>query len=151
MSKKIKNIIKYHLLNEKNKNMEFEKIMDKISKNKSISKKEKIFLKLFTSKKIKKDYLYLSKNFTFYKIIELLEEDLIIICNLKDRDGKIGLKILKVENNFEEDTCKVIMENKVTHNLEDKYLYNLIYNIENNEYSLEEQDEYFEKIEFNND
>lgn len=151
MSKKIKNIIKYHLLNEKNKNMEFEKIMDKISKNKSISKKEKIFLKLFTSKKIKKDYLYLSKNFTFYKIIELLEEDLIIICNLKDRDGKIGLKILKIENNFEEDTCKVIMENKVIHNLEDKYLYNLIYNIENNEYSLEEQDEYFEKIVFNND
>lgn len=149
--KKVKNILKYHLLDEKHKIMEFEKIMDKISKNKSITKKEKLFLKLFTSNKIKKDYLYLSKNFTFYKIIELLEEGLVIICNLKDRNGKIGLKILKIENNFEEDTCKVMMKGEEIHNLEDKYLYNLIYNVENNEYSLEEQDEYFEKIEFGND
>lgn len=149
--KKVKNILKYHLLDEKHKIMEFEKIMDKISKNKSITKKEKIFLKLFTGNKVKKDYLYLSKNFTFYKIIELLEEGLVIICNLKDRNGKIGLKILKIENNFEEDTCKVMMKGEEIHNLEDKYLYNLIYNVENNEYSLEEQDEYFEKIEFGND
>ena len=36
------------------------------------------------------------------------------------------------------------------HKLHDKFLYNLIYNIKRNEYSLEEQDEYFEKIESKN-
>ena len=34
---------------------------------------------------------------------------------------------------------------------EDSNLYNLIYNIKKDEYSLEEQDEYFEKIESKND
>ena len=33
------------------------------------------------------------------------------------------------------------------HKLHDKFLYNLIYNTKKNEYSLEEQDEYFEKLE----
>ena len=33
------------------------------------------------------------------------------------------------------------------HTLEDRYLYNIIYNINKGEYSLESQDEYFEKIE----
>jgi hypothetical protein len=32
------------------------------------------------------------------------------------------------------------------HNLHDKFLYNLIYNTKKDEYSLQEQDEYFEKI-----
>jgi hypothetical protein len=35
--------------------------------------------------------------------------------------------------------------------LHDRYLYNLIYNIKKNQYSLQEHDEYYEKIEAKND
>jgi hypothetical protein len=36
------------------------------------------------------------------------------------------------------------------HRLDDRFLYNIIYNIKKDEYSLQEQDEYFEKIEASN-
>ena len=39
------------------------------------------------------------------------------------------------------------MKHGENHRLHDKFLYNLIYNIKRDEYSLEEQDEYFEKLE----
>jgi hypothetical protein len=43
------------------------------------------------------------------------------------------------------------MKHEESHKLHDKFLYNLIYSIKKDEYSLEEQDEYFEKIEAKND
>ena len=61
------------------------------------------------------------------------------------------MEIVKIENNFEEETCKITMIHDEHHKLHDKFLYNLIYNIKKDEYSLEEQDEYFEKIESKND
>ena len=91
-------------------------------------------------------------------IISYLEKELQnkdeILFEVLNPDVNIDIyagEILKIENNFEEDTCKVMMKGEEIHNLEDKYLYNLIYNVENNEYSLEEQDEYFEKISVKND
>jgi hypothetical protein len=57
------------------------------------------------------------------------------------------MEIVKIENNFEEETCTIKMIHDESHKLHDKFLYNLIYNIKKDEYSLEEQDEYFEKIE----
>ena len=43
------------------------------------------------------------------------------------------------------------MKGGETHRLEDKYLYNIIYNQKKDEYSLQEQDEYYEKIEAGSD
>ena len=43
------------------------------------------------------------------------------------------------------------MRGNEKHTLEDRFLYNIIYNIKKDEYSLESQDEYFEKIEANNE
>jgi hypothetical protein len=147
---KIERIIKYYLFKESVKDMELNKIKEKISKRKSLTKRELSFLELYqaTSKKEDmKDFLYLSKNTTFSKILELLEKNIKIICNLHDKNGKFGMKIIKIENNFEEETCTVTMEHDEYHKLHDKFLYNLIYNIKKDEYSLEEQDEYFEKLE----
>lgn len=101
-------------------------------------------------KSYNKDYLYLSKNATFNKIVELLEINKIIICNLHDKNGKIGLSIIEVQNDFVEDDCKIIMKHDEIYKLQDKFLYNLIYNINSDEFSLEEQDEYFEKITIEN-
>ena len=151
--KKIERFIKYYLLNESVKDMELNKIRVKVSKKKALTKRERDFLELYqaTNKEDMKDFLYLSKNTTFSKILELLESKIKVICNLHDRNGKFGMEIVKIENNFEEETCMITMIHDEHHKLHDKFLYNLIYNTKRREYSLEEQDEYFEKIESKND
>ena len=74
--KKIGRLIQYYIFNESVKQMEVKRIMDKISKKKPLTKKEKNFLDLYqtTSKEDLKDFLYLSKNTAFTKILELLEK-----------------------------------------------------------------------------
>ena len=146
---KIKRIIKYYIFNESVKEMELNKILDKVSNRKSLTIRERNFLELYktTREEDMKDFLYISKNSAFKKISELLEIGKKVICDLHDRNGKIGLEITGIENNFEEDTCIITMKGEEKHQLHDKFLYNLIYSIKKDEYSLQEQDEYFEKIE----
>ena len=150
---KIKRIIKYYLFNESVKEMELNKILDKVSNRKSLTVRERNFLELYktTREEDMKDFLYISKNSAFKKISELLEIGKKVICDLHDRNGKIGLEITGIENNFEEDTCIITMKGEEKHQLHDKFLYNLIYSIKKDEYSLQEQDEYFEKIESKNE
>ena len=150
---KIKRIIKYYLFNESVKEMELNKILDKVSNRKSLTARERNFLELYktTREEDMKDFLYISKNSAFKKISELLEIGKKVICDLHDRNGKIGLDITGIENNFEEDTCIITMKGNEKHQLHDKFLYNLIYSIKKDEYSLQEQDEYFEKIESKNE
>ena len=95
--------------------------------------------------------MFLSKNSTYSRVKDLLEKNMKVICDLHDRDGKIGLKIVDIENDFEEDECTLHLKGDETFILEDKFLYNLIYNHKKDQYSLQEQDEYYEKIEDDND
>lgn len=147
----IKKAIKYYLLGESLKEIEMNRILDKIYKKLNLSVREKKFLDLYNqTSRDDKDYMYLSKNTTYQKVKSLLDNNKKVICDLHDRDGKIGLPILKIENDIESETCRVVMVN-IEHELHDRFLYNLIYNIKRDEYSLQEQDEYFEKIESKND
>lgn len=145
---KLKKIIKYYILGESIKEIEMNRILDKISKKLKLTKKELNFLNLYneTSKSDNKDFMMISKNMVFKKVSELLSKNVKVICNLHDRDGKIGLQIINVENRFEEDECLLKLKGGETHKLHDKFLYNLIYMIKKDEYSLEEHDEYFEKL-----
>jgi hypothetical protein len=149
---KIKKIIKYYLLGESLKDIELDRILTKINKKKKLSEREKNFIDLYEATKndILNDYMLLSKNTTSSKIKELLKSNIKIICNLEDQDGAFRLEILNIENDFENDKAIIYMRGNEKHYLEDKYLYNLIYNIGKKSYSLEIQDEYFEKIEANN-
>lgn len=145
---KLKRIFKYYILRESVKEMELNTILDKVSKKKTLSEREIKFLNLYqhTREEDMRDYLYLSKNSTFQKIIELIEKGKIVICDLHDRNGKIGLQVIEAENEFENNICRLKLKGGENHNLNDKFLYNLIYNYKRDEYSLQEQDEYFEKI-----
>lgn len=149
---KIKKLIKYYLLGESIKEIELNRILDKINGSKKLSEKEITFLNLYqhTREEYMKDFMYLSKNSTFMRIEDLLSNNKKVICNLHDKYGKFGLEIKSVENIFEEDVCTIIMKGGEKHKLDDKFLYNIIYNIKKDEYSLQEQDEYFEKIEASN-
>ena len=149
---KIKKIIKYYLLGESLRDIELDRILEKIGKKKKLSERERNFIDLYdaTKQDILNDFMLLSKNSTSLKIKELLESNIKIICNLEDKNGVFRLEILDIKNDFESDKSTIHMKDNEKHNLEDKYLYNLIYNINKKSYSLETQDEYFEKIEANN-
>lgn len=149
----VKRLFKYYILGESLKDIEMNRILEKISKKKKLTDREKKFLQLYneTSDDDTKDYMMLSKNSTFKRINYLLERGKIIICDLYDRDGKIGLPIISVENNFEEEECKLHLKGGISHLLYDRFLYNIIYNLKKNQYSLQQQDEYYEKIEAKND
>lgn len=149
----IKKMIKHYILGESLKEIEISRILEKICKKSKLTEKEKGFLDLYnqTQKMEDKDFMLLSKSVVSTRVKELLDMKKKVICNLHDRDGKIGLPILDVLNDYEDEVSYVLMNAGLKYQLHDKFLYNLIYNINKNFYSLEEQDEYFEKIEAKND
>lgn len=149
----VKRFIKYYILGESLKDIEMNKILDKISRKKKLSAREKNFLELYnhTSDDDTKDYMMLSKNVASKRVRHLLDNNKKIICDLHDRDGKIGLPIIDIQNDYELEFCELKLKGDVICKLEDKFLYNITYNLKKNLYSLTEQDEYFEKIEHFND
>lgn len=150
---KISKLFKYYVLGESIKEIEMNRILDKISKKVRITKREKEFLDLYnqTSKIEDRDYMMLSKNSASEKVKELLEKDKKIICDLHDRNGKFGLQIIDITEDFESEESLIIMKSDEKHKMHDKFLYNIIYNIKKNQYSLQEQDEYFEKLNVSNE
>jgi hypothetical protein len=140
--------VKHYVLRESIKEIELNRILDKISDKKDLSDREKNYLSLYndTNDGEDQDFVYLSKNTTHKKIEDILQKGKVIYCDLYDRDGKIGRKISKVENNFHDDSSILYLDNNEKHKLEDRFLYNIIFNPKKNQYSLQTQDEYFEKI-----
>jgi hypothetical protein len=146
----IKRTLRYYFLGESLKEIEVNRIFGKVSKKDELSNREKRFIELYNHKiQDDKDFMYLSKNTTCERVKDLLERGKKVICDLHDRDGLIGLPVMSIENDYEEEFGLVIMKNE-THKLSDKFLYNIIYNQKLGKYSLQEQDEYFEKITINN-
>ncbi len=144
----IKRIFNYYLLGKSIKDIEMDKILDKISKGNKLTKREYSFLDLYNKTKNvdNRDFMLLSKLTTLKKIKQFLSVDRRVICDINDRDGKIGKVITGINFDVDSDLYEVIMNDSVK-SLQDKYLYNLMYNSRRNEYSLQEHDEYYEKIE----
>jgi cell division protein ZapA (FtsZ GTPase activity inhibitor) len=121
----------------------FNKIKDRISRN----EKNELYSTIYSNEK---NYMMLSKNITFYRLKDMLDKKVKIVCNLKDRNGKIGERVLNIISNI--DTSYDLLLSKNTPcKLEDRFLYNIKYNEKKKYYSLEEHSEYFEKIKINND
>jgi hypothetical protein len=137
-----------HLNESSVKDDELNRILDKISDKKDLTDLEKKFLSNLNSYSddLLTDYMYLTKNDVFNKVRDLLEGKRIVICDLCDKNGKIGIKIKSIHNTFDDDFCFVLLQNKMKIILKDNYSYNIIYNIKRDEYSLETQDEFFERI-----
>jgi hypothetical protein len=148
-----KKFLSYLNIRESLKEVELNKILDKISKKVKLSKREEDFLGKYNDIEDEelKDYTHLSRQNAFERIEKLLNNGKKIICNLYDRDGLIGLEIIKIYNDFENEVCILTFKNGENFKLKDNYLYNIIYNIKKDLYSLEKEDEYFEKIPVKND
>lgn len=132
-------------VSESVKELSLNKILDKISKRSDLSDGEKNFLDNY-DRIDDRDYHMISKE-SVIKIIENLKRSgRKIICNLHDRNGLVGSEILNVDNNFQKDACTLYLKGGEIFKLNDKFLYNIIWDIHKNIYSLEEDSEYFEKI-----
>jgi len=148
-----KKFISYFKLNESLKEVRLNQILDKISNKIKLSKSEQEFLDHYdqTSDEDLMDYRLLSKETTFTKISNLLDEGKKVICNLFDRDGKIGIQIAQIYNNYEDEISIMTLKNGEKVKLKDNILYNIIYNTNKDEFSLEMEDEFFEKLPIKND
>ena len=150
---KFKKFISYFNLRESLKEVELNQILDKISKKIKLTYGEESFLGKFGKVKDDdlKDYKMLSMQSTFEKISDLINNNKKVICDLYDKNGKIGIQIISIYNDYENEICILELKNGEKIDLKDNYLYNIIYNIQKDSYSLEAEDEFFEKIPVKNE
>ena len=150
---KFKKFISYLNLRESLKEVELNQILDKISKKLKLTYGEESFLNKFGKVKDDdlKDYKMLSMQSTFEKISDLINNNKKVICDLYDKYGKIGIQIISIYNDYENEICILELKNGEKIDLKDNYLYNIIYNIQKDSYSLEAEDEFFEKIPVKNE
>ena len=150
---KFKKFISYFNLRESLKEVELNQILDKISKKMKLTYGEESFLGKFGKVKDDdlKDYKMLSMQSTFDKINDLINNNKKVICDLYDKYGKIGIQIISIYNDYENEICILELKNSEKIDLKDNYLYNIIYNIQKDSYSLQAEDEFFEKIPVKNE
>ena len=145
---KFKKILQNFRIPESLKEMELNLILDKITKRVRLNGKERSFLE--TYKDINDDdlksFAMLSRLTTVEKINSLRDSKRKIICDLKDRDGKLGLQIVKIENLDEDEVSIINLKDGSTFKMKDNFLYNIIYNLKKDIYSLEASDEFYEKL-----
>jgi hypothetical protein len=135
-------------IKESVKDDELNRILDKISKEEGLTDFERRFLNNYNSSSEDdyKDFLCLTKNDVFNRVRDLLEERRKVICDMYDKNGKIGLDIVSIHNDFDEDFCYIVLKNNDRITLRDNYLYNIIYDLKRDEYSLQTEEEFYEKI-----
>lgn len=145
--------ISYLNLSESLKEVELNKILDKISKSINLSSKEKEFLGKYDNIKDDdlKDFKMLSLQSTFEKLQGLIDNNKKVICNLSDRNGKIGIQIVSIYSDYENEVYILNLKNGEKIELKDNYLYNIIYNLQRDTYSLETEEEFFEKLPVRNE
>ena len=123
---------------------ELNQILDKISDDKRLSHRETDFLTNYDQIKSDdiRDYNYLTLLDLFYIIHKINKT---IICDIKDKQGKIGDQIIKVD--YDQNNCIIILELKHgSIKLTDNNLYKLSYQFKHDNYSLDIESEYYEKI-----
>jgi len=135
-------------INESLKETFLDNILDKISNGLKLSKSEQDFLDNYAEKTDEDimDFKMLSKESTFKKISDLLNLNKKIICNLHDKNGKIGLEILSIENDYQKEATILHLEKSEDIILKDNHLYNITYQLQNDEYSLETDGEFYEPL-----
>lgn len=143
--------MKYSNIRDSIKDDEINNVLDKILDHGKINltKKETIYLNRINSM-IDDDIVnlsHLSKNTTFKKISQLLEKNKKVRCDLYDKNGLIDDDIVEIINDFQKDICIIKLKHGDVSQLSDNYLYNINYDIKHDTYSLTIQDEYYEKIE----
>ena len=133
------------VVSESVKEVNLNRILDKISRMVDLTPGEKKFLDNY-EKVYDRDYHMISKESVVKIIDNLKKSGREIICDLHDRNGSIGLEILEIDNNFQDEVCSLHLKGGDKFKLNDNFLYNIIWDSEKGIYHLEKDSEYFEKI-----
>lgn len=144
---------KYLTLRESVKDDELNRILDKLSDGGNLTTTEKNFLIKF-DEILDSDLFnlsHLSKNEIVFKIKHLLDSRKKVLCELCDRDGLIDDEIVEVRNDFEKDISILTLKHGDTTKLYDRFFYRLEYNFNKDAYYLYQGEEFYEKIEVNNE
>ena len=146
--KNLKRILSSFKLPENLKEIELNSILEKISKHISLNSNEKKFLETFENVQDDdlKSFSLLSRQTATEKIDDLINKNKTIICDLEDRDGKIGQAIIDTYNDYENELTILKFKNQQIFKMKDNFLYNINYNLKKNIYTLEKSDEFYEKI-----
>jgi hypothetical protein len=146
--KNLKKIFSSFRLPENLKEIELNSILEKISKHISLNSNEKKFLETFENVQDDdlKSFSLLSRQTATEKIDDLINKNKTIICDLEDRDGKIGQAIIDTYNDYENELTILKFKNQQIFKMKDNFLYNINYNLKKNIYTLEKSDEFYEKI-----
>lgn len=132
-------------VNKTPKDHQLDNILDKINIDQKLSEREEDFLKKYDSIDYNemRDFNYLSLLDLFYLISKIKK---IINCDIKDKSGKINDQIMSFYYNYSD--CQIVLTLKHgTFVLNDNYLYKLTYEFKHDNYSLDIESEYNEKIE----
>ncbi len=150
---KFKKFLSMSNIKESIKELELNKILDKISSKSKLSQKEEEFLNKYDSIRDEdiKDYQLLSPETAFNIISQIIKKNKPIICNITDNQGKIGKMIKSVFQDYKNELFEITLSDNTSVKMKDNFLYNIIYDISKDRYSLEIQDEYFEKIPIKNE
>lgn len=143
-----KRFLKYFNIKESFKEKRLNSILMKINNKEQLTKVEKEFLDRYNDINDEdiKDHMMITMSTAYNVISNILQKGTKIICNLTDRDGRINSEIKSIERDYENELCILTLKNGENFKMRDNFLYNIIYNIDNNDFSLEIHDEYFEKI-----
>lgn len=139
----VKKWLKHFLLKESIKEIELNRILDKISNGETLTEREAGFLDLYnqTQDSDYKDFSFLSRHIAIGIIQDILDKKRKIYCDLYDRNGKIGQVIKYIDK-----PSYTLFLRHDEYIMEDKYLYNITYDMDKDCYSLTSQDEYHEEI-----
>jgi hypothetical protein len=142
---KIMNFKKFINIIESKKEDLLNTILDKINKGIELSKSDELFLKNY-DKEIPNDMKYLDKELVYVKIKDIIDSGVKILCNLTDRNGRIGIFIKEIDGEFGQDFSILTLTNGDRIKIKDNFFYNIIWNQDKGFWILEEGDEFFEKI-----
>lgn len=120
-------------------------ILDKMNRKKELTNFEKDYLKKYNDLDDNDydDYFHLSKDGLFDKVENLLDDGIKILCEIDDNN--IGY-INSIHDRFVEEESYVILDNDKKLFIKDNYSYSLVFNSDKNQYQLNIQDKFYEKL-----
>ena len=139
--------VKYNLMQESRKEIELNRILDKISKKTELTPREQNFLNLYdtTTDDDFMDFTYLSSDVFISKIRELLDKDKRVVNNITSKgENNSGVEVQDIK--YKEEGIFLLLKNGKTQKVSEKCLYNILYDIDKDQYLVQVQDEYYELI-----
>jgi hypothetical protein len=127
------------------------RILEKISDNQPLTTREKGFLNLQQSIPDHDlvEYMLVTPTEVVNKISDILDMGVEIVCNLRDRDGVMGAKVLSGELNEGRPLIEVTGHGKIE--LRQNCLYDLRFSTKHLRYSLESDHEFYELVPVKNE